>query len=109
MLTLKTQVENLHTVSHFKHETFSTLNHAQDFEKKHDEGSLKRITTWAANYVTHNESYYPVPDTAMPLLAISTMALPAVQTMAKEDEVVMNDWMENLRPVRQRPVRSETT
>ena len=28
---LTTQVENLHTVSHFKHETFSTLNYAQDF------------------------------------------------------------------------------
>ena len=37
------------------------------------------------------------------------MALPAVQTMAKEDEVVMTDWMENFRPVRQRTVRSETT
>ena len=45
----------------------------------------------------------------MPLSAVSTMALPAVQTMAKEDEVVMTDWRENFRPVRQRTVRSETT
>ena len=45
----------------------------------------------------------------MPLLAVSTMALAAVQTMAKEDEVVMKDWMENFRPARQRTVRSETT
>ena len=37
------------------------------------------------------------------------MALPAVPTMAKEDEVVMTDWMENFRPVQQRTVRSETT
>ena len=37
------------------------------------------------------------------------MDLPAVETMAKEDEVVMKDWMENFRPVRQRTVRSETT
>ena len=29
--------------------------------------------------------------------------------MAKEDQVVMTDWMENCRPVRQRTVRSETT
>ena len=29
--------------------------------------------------------------------------------MAKEDEVVMQDWMANFRPVRQRTVRSETT
>ena len=49
------------------------------------------------------------PDTSMHLLAVSTMALPAVQTMAKEDEVVMKDSMGNVRPVRQRTVRSETT
>ena len=41
--------------------------------------------------------------------AVSTMALPAVQTMAKEGEVVMKDWIENFRPVRQRTVRTETT
>ena len=70
--------------------------------------SLERITTWAAKYLTHDKSYYPVPDTSMPLLAVSTMALPAVQTMAKKDEVVMEDGMENIRPVRQR-TRSETT
>jgi len=35
----------------------------------------------------------------MPLLAVSTMALPAVQTMANEDEAVVKDWMENSRPV----------
>ena len=45
----------------------------------------------------------------MPFSAVSTMVLPAVQTMIKEDEVVMKDWMANFRPVRQRTVRSETT
>ena len=29
-----------------------------------------------------------------------------MQTVAKEDDVVMKDWMENFRPVRQRTVRS---
>ena len=28
---LTTQVENFYVVSHFKHETFSVLNYAQDF------------------------------------------------------------------------------
>ena len=28
---MTTQVENLHAVSHFKHETFSALNYSQDF------------------------------------------------------------------------------
>ena len=30
---LTTQVENLHAVSHFKHETFSALNYSQDLER----------------------------------------------------------------------------
>ena len=105
---LTTQVENLHAVSHFKHETFSALNYSQDFGTIEKE-SLKRITKWAAKYFTHDRSYYPVPDTSMPLSALSTMALPAVQRVTKEDEAAMKEWMENCRPVRQRTVRSETT
>ena len=54
-------------------------------------------------------SYYPVPDTSMPLSALSTMALPVVQRVTKEDEAVMKEWMENYRPVRKRTMRSETT
>ena len=77
--------------------------------KKIVKESLKRIMMWAAKYFTHEKSYYPVPDTSMPLVAVSTMALPAVQTMAKEDEVVMTDWMEILRPVRQQTVKSQAT
>ena len=46
----------------------------------------------------------------MPLSALSTTALPAVQQrVTKEDEAVMKEWMENYRLVRQRTVRSETT
>ena len=105
---LTTQVENLHAVSHFKHETFNALNYSQDFGTIVKE-SLKRITKWAAKYFTHDRSYYPVPDTSMPLSALSTMALPAVQRVTKKDEAVMKEWMENYRPVRQRTVRSETT
>ena len=71
--------------------------------------SLKRITKWAAKYFTHDRSYYTVPDTSMPLSALSTMALPAVQRVTKEDEAVTKEWMENYRTVRQRTVRSETT
>ena len=101
-------MENLHAVSHFKHETFSAFNYSQDFGTIVKE-SLKRITKWAAKYFTHDRSYYPVPDTSMPLSALSTMALPAIQIVTKEDEAVMKDWMENYRPVRQQTVRSETT
>ena len=105
---LTTQVENLHAVSHLKNEIFSALNYSQDFGTIVKE-SLKRITKWAAKYFTHDRSFYPVPDTSMPLSALSTMALPAVQRVTKEDEAVMKEWMENYRSVRQRTRRSETT
>ena len=98
---LTTHVEHLHAVSNFKDETFSALNYAQDFGAMVKE-SLKRITKWAAKYCTHERSYYLVPDTSLPLSALSTMFLPAVvQSVTKEDEVVMRDWFENFRPVRQ--------
>ena len=71
--------------------------------------SLKRITKWAAKYFTHDMSYYPMPDTSMPLSGFSAMALPAVQRVTKEDGAVMKGWMENYRPLGQRTVRSETT
>ena len=72
--------------------------------------SLKRITKWAAKYCTHERSYYPIPDTSMPLSALSTMSLPPVaQSVTKESEVVMRAWLENFRPIGQRTVRSETT
>ena len=85
-------MENLHAVSHFKHEKFSTLNYAQDFGTTVKE-FLRRIRTWPAKHFTHDKS--PVPDISMPSTALSTMALPAVQTMAKEDEAVMKDWTKN--------------
>ena len=61
---LTTQVENLHAVSLFKHETFTVLQYAQDFGTIVKE-SLKRTSRWAAKYYTHDRSYYPVPQSAM--------------------------------------------
>ena len=54
---LTTQVENLHAVSHSKHETFSALQYAIDFGTISKE-SLKRMTKWGAKYYTHPSSYY---------------------------------------------------
>ena len=48
--------------------------------------------------------------TFMPLLALSTMSLPSVQTMTKGDEVGMGvDWIENFPRVCQQTIRSEST
>ena len=49
-------------------------------------------------------------NTFMPLLALSTMSLPSVQTVTKEDEVGMGvDWIENFPRVYQQTIRSEST
>ena len=53
---LTTVVENLHAVSHFKHETFTVLQYSQDFGTITKE-SLNRITKWGAKYFTHDKSY----------------------------------------------------
>ena len=37
------------------------------------------------------------------------MSLPSVQTVTKEDEVAMKDWIENFRLVCQQTIRGEST
>ena len=100
-------VENLHAVSHFKHETFSVLQYAMDFgtiSKK----SLKRITKWKATYFTHPASYYPVPRTSMSFSAAKFMISLTAETIPKEAEIV-KEWAEHYRTVKKRTARSETT
>ena len=74
-----------------QHKTFSALNYTQDFRNRMKE-SLKRTT---------NSKSRIVPcQTLSSLSALSTMSVPSVQTMTKEDEVGIGvDWIENFRPV----------
>ena len=92
-----TQVENLHAVSHFKHETFMVLQYAQDFGTIVKE-SIKRTSRWAAKYYRHDRSYYPVPQSAVPLSAVATMApLPSEgKTPGMEEQI--KEWLESYRP-----------
>ena len=70
---------------------------------------VQRITKWKASYFTHPASYYPVPQTSMPLSAAKFMnSLPA-ESIPKEAEITMKELAEHYRPLRQRTVRSETT
>lgn len=70
---LTTQVENLHAASHFKHETFTVFQYAQDFGTIVNE-SVKRTSRWASKYYTHDRSHYPFPQSAVPLSAVAMMA-----------------------------------
>ena len=74
---LTTLVENLHAVSHFKNETFTALQYAQDFGTISKE-SLKRTTKWGAKYFTHEKSYYPVQKSSMELGDVNVMKPPPV-------------------------------
>ena len=80
------------------------LNVFLDFVSENIETLGKQNSLFPLGPVIKYLLYYPVPDTSIPLLAVSIMALPVVKTMAKEDEVVMKGWIENVRPVRQRTV-----
>ena len=104
---LTTEVENLHAVSHFKNETFSTLQYAMDFGTIAKE-SLKRVSKWAAKYFTHPASYYPVLQTGMLLGDIKFMSPLPSKTLPNREEDAMRGWVDNFRTVRQRTVRSET-
>ena len=103
---LTTQVENLLAVSHLiQHKTFSALSYTQDFGNR-VKGSVKRTTSSTFTEMSN----CPLPNAFMPLLALSTMSLPSVQTMTKEDEVGMGvDWRENFPPVYHQTIRSEPT
>ena len=105
---LTTVVENLHAVSHFKHETFTVLQYSKDFGTITKE-SLKRITKWGAKYFTHDKSYYPVPQTSMEFANINFMQLLLSEEISPKTETAMKELVEKYRPVRQRTVRGETT
>jgi len=82
---LTTLVENIHAVSHLKHETFSLLQYAMDLGTIVKE-SMKRITSWSAKYYTHDKSYYPVPQSSMPLSAVASMSPLPSETISKKNE-----------------------
>lgn len=103
-----TQVENLHAVSHFKIETFNSLQYAQHFGTISKE-SLKRTTKWGAKYFTHEKSYYPVPKSSVELRDVELMKPPLSGNVGPNIEAAMKGLVDRYRPVRQRRVRCETT
>ena len=109
---LTTIVENLHAVSHFKHETFDALQYTTDVGTVSKE-SLKRITKLrrggGVEYFTYPSSYYPVPQNVMSFKDVRFMTPLPLDELSKGEEQTTKDWLKNYRPVRQRIVSSETT
>ena len=105
---LTTVVENLHAVSHMKHETFSTFEYAQDFGKIFKE-AIKRSTTSGHHYFTKPESYYPFPEHSHSFKDIPQISPLPSKSSTKKERSDMRQWVKDFRPVRQRTVRGETT
>ena len=102
---LTIQVENVHAVSHFKHPTCTLLEYARDFGNNMKE-SLKRATKWSAYYFTHANSYYPVPETKVPLGDIPKIKCLPVRDMSKQDQDYIRQWAsEHSKAIRQLSVR----
>ena len=105
---LPTLVENLHVVSHFKNETFTALQCAQDFGTILKE-SLKRTTEWGAKYFTHEKSYFPIPKSSMELGDVNLMKTRPIVSIDPQIETAMKELVDRYRHVRQRTGCSETT
>ena len=108
---LTVQVENLHAMSHFsKDQLQTTLQYARNLANTVYE-SIKRVVPWAADYFTHDSSYYPVVEQATPPHAIPRMShLKPTRQLNATQKDQMREWAsDNGRVVRQRSVRQETT
>ena len=72
--------------------------------------SLKRATKRSSYYFTHNNSYYPVPQTKVPLRDIPKIKCLPVRDMSKQDQDCMRQWAsEHGKAVRQLSVRQNNT
>lgn len=107
---LTTQVENLHAVGHFKDDCPTVLAYARNLGNAVYE-SVKRSTSWAAYYVTHPSSYYPIPDNSVSLQELSKLShLGKTKQLNSKQAQMMREWAaQHGKCVRQRTVRQETT
>ena len=99
-------VENIHSVVHYKDPLCTVLDYARNFGNAAKEGVKRTTHNWEAYYFTNPKSWYPVPERAMVLLDMPVMQpLPPV-LMAPQCVQSMRDWAQTFgAAVRQRSVR----
>ena len=80
-------VENLHSVVHYKSGVSTALQYACDFGSTAKE-NLKRTTVWSAYYYTSRGSWYPVPERSLgPFEFLLTSR--TLMVKASKDEISM--------------------
>ena len=96
-------------MSHFKDQLQTTLQYARNLANAVYE-SIKRVVPWAADYFTHDSSYYPVVEQATPLHAFPRMSHlnPTRQLNTTQKDQMRDQASDNGRAVRQRSVPQET-
>mgnify|MGYP000011209790 CR=1 FL=1 len=91
-----TVVDNLHAVSHFKHETLTASPYSQDFGIITKE-SLKRVTKLATKYFTHEKSYYRVPHTSTEFANVNFLRPLLLEDINPETESAMTFLTERMK------------
>ena len=89
-----TVVENLHAVSHFKHETLTALQYSQDFGIITKE-SLKRATKWADKCFTQEKSYCRVPHTGTEFANVNFIRPLPSEEINPETENTIKEFVES--------------
>ena len=106
-------VENLHSTVNKKQTTQTMITYAQSFSIAIKE-SIKAVTKWGAHYFTSRDTWYPLPDSAIPL---SELQFPKKSTTSVVKDPLTSDQKREMREwassngavVRQRSCRQETT
>lgn len=106
---LTLDVENCHSVVHYKSPLCTVLEYARNFGNTVKE-SVKKTTNWAAFYFINPKSWYPVPDRAASLFEIPLAPQLPPAVITSQDAQLMKEWAHTFgAAVRQRTVRQETT
>ena len=106
---LSIDVEQFHAAQHSKSVVLSMQQYCQQFGTTLKE-CIKRISAWGAYYFTRESSYYPLPDTAIPLRELPVMSRIPVPRLTTIQEEEMRNWARMYgRAVRQRTGRQQTT
>ena len=102
---LTTVAENLHAVSHFRHET--ALQYSQDFGIITKESS-KTVTKWAAKYFTQEKFLLACHLHQHGVASVNFMRPPPSEEINSEIESGMKEFVKKCRRLRQRTVWEET-